>query len=86
MNELLGHLLFEIEFRVKLLQRPDRFLERLELPGILARGAVQDVRILLANGSAQFIDLLAQAREHLHVTLATLDFLVEDDAVETLAP
>ena len=46
---------------------------------------MQDLGVLLANRSAQFLDLLAKARQHLHVALAALDFLVENHAVETLA-
>jgi hypothetical protein len=84
-HEFLGHLLFEIEFRVKLLQGTDRLLECLHFPRIATGRTVQDLRILLANAPTQFLDLLAKPREHFHIALPAFDFLVENDPVETLA-
>ena len=86
MHEFLGDLLFEVEFRVKLLQRPRPISgSPVSFFVILAAWAVQDLRILLANRVRRsFSTCLQRLRQHLHVALAALDLLVEDHAVEAL--
>jgi hypothetical protein len=84
-DEFLRHLLLEVELRIQLLQRGDRFLECLELFLVDARRAIQQLAILIGDRVAQFLHLLAQARQHLHVALAALDLLVENHAIEALA-
>src|SRR5437588_1787819 len=85
MDEFLSDLLLEIKFRVKLLQRSDRFLESLRLARVTSPGPMKHLRIQLPDGTAELFHLLAQARQHLHVALAALDFVVEDHAIEPLA-
>ncbi len=84
-HEFLGHLLLEKELRVKRLQlRRAAFSKFLRLRGVALR-PLGDLSIMSGQLGAHFLHLPAEPRQLLHVALAALDFLVEDDAVETLA-
>ena len=86
-HEFLGDLLFEVEFRVELLQRVDALSGKPSIASCRAfLPAVDRCSVLLRRcASLSFSHLLAKPRQHLHVALAALDFLVENHAVETFA-
>src|SRR5437016_2633140 len=81
-DELFGDLLLEIKLRVKPLKGIERSLKRFQSLRVFLRRIARKLCVILSNRTAQFFDLLTQARQDFHVTLATLDLLVENDAVE----
>src|SRR5207237_1454581 len=85
-DELFGDLLLEIKLRVKPLKGIERSLKRFQSLRVFLRRIARKLCVILSNRTAQFFDLLTQARQDFHVTLATLDLLVENDAVEPFPP
>src|SRR5437867_13078842 len=74
-DELFGDLLLEIKLRVKPLKGIERSLKRLQSLRVFLRRIARKLCVILSNRIAQFFDLLTQARQDFHVTLATLDLL-----------
>ena len=83
-DEFLDHALLEKELRIERLQFRRRLLEFLRLGGVALR-SLGDVRVILRQLRAHLLHLPAEARQLFQVALATLDFLIEDHAVETFA-
>src|ERR1700737_1363833 len=84
MNELLGDLLLEIKLRIKPLQRRQRSLKRFQSLAVFFGRIARELRVILRNRAAYFFALFPQSRQNFYVTLTTLDFLVQNDAVESL--
>src|SRR6516162_7465349 len=83
--KLFGNLLLEIESRVQLHQgrvRPLEFIAQLSLSGsavVLDEFSVKAPHIIAGS-----LDLRAEFRQSLHVTLPALDFLVQNHPIESL--
>src|SRR5207253_10705695 len=83
MDELFRKLLFEIESRIKPLQGSDRTLKcfRPRLGG--ARRCFAQLSVLGRGCFAKFLHLLAKTRQQFHVPFPTLNFFVENYAIES---
>ncbi len=84
-HELFGHLLLEIKLWIQLLQR--RVLPFEFLAALVALRALRRLARLMQTRQidADAIQLIAQFWQHFQIPLPALDFLVENDAVETFA-
>src|SRR5438477_11232093 len=81
-DELFGDLLLEIKLRVKPLKGIERSLKRFQSLRVFLPRIGRKLCVILSNRTAQFFDLITQSRQDFHLTLATLDLLVENNAVE----
>src|SRR6516165_11606424 len=84
MDKFFGDLLFKIKFWIETLDRRERSIKCFQPVCVFFRTA-RELRVVLRNRVAYFLHLLAQARKNFHVTFAALDFLIENDAVESFA-
>src|SRR5262249_7674842 len=84
MHEFLGHTLLQVKTGINLLQGRHGSLQA---PALLRRlfGKVADnFGKVPVDRCAQLFHLLTQSWQVLHVSLATLDLLIKDDAIEPL--
>src|SRR5262245_13031506 len=83
-HEFFGDSLLQVKTRVNLLQGRHGSLQSPALLRRLFWKVADKLGKVPVDGCAQLLHLLTQSWQMLHVSLATLDFLIEDHAIEPL--